>query len=374
MQNVCRETENGLHAYLSVRDFFKLRPLRSKTKVHIRVLKKYGLPFFFYRNKKRKAFFLGSLLCFCLCLILSGRIWNIHIEGNIKNSTPEILGFLKDQGIVHGIAKNKVNCYEIAAMVRKKYPEITWVSAKMEGTRLLLTIQEGILKETQQQTEAEPCNLSADREGTIVKMITRTGIPLMKPGDNCKKGDILVLGRLDIKNDSQEIVRYEYVHADADIYVSREIPYYYEFPLDYQAGIATGNIKKGFYLKIAGWCLNLYGAKKENWTRTIEEVPWRVTENFRLPVSLGKVTFREYKTVQSTYTNAQAKTIATQRLHLYEQNLIEKGVQISENNVKIEIDHAACISRGTLRVTEKIGEETPIEQQEQPTERTAEDG
>ena len=143
MRKIVRQEDGRLLAVFSVKDFFRLRPIRSKTKVHICILKKYGLPFFFSRNKKRKAFFLGILICFCLVFFLSGRIWNIHIEGNEKNTTPEILRFLAQEGIVHGIAKNKVDCSQIAAMVRKNYPEITWVSARMEGTRLILTIQEG---------------------------------------------------------------------------------------------------------------------------------------------------------------------------------------------------------------------------------------
>ena len=61
-------------------------------------------------------------------------------------------------------------------------------------------------------------------------------------------------------------------------------------------------------------------------------------------------------------------------LQLYEEKLIEKGVQISANNVKIEVDHKTCISKGFLEIIEKIGRETPVEIPEQPAERTTEDG
>ena len=60
---------------------------------------------FFYRSKKRKAFFLGLLLCAGLLLFLSGRLWEIDVEGNVRNSTPEILDFLEQKGIRHGMAK-----------------------------------------------------------------------------------------------------------------------------------------------------------------------------------------------------------------------------------------------------------------------------
>ena len=53
---------------------------------------------------------------------------------------------------------------------------------------------------------------------------------------------------------------------------------------------------------------------------------------------------------------------------------MEKGVQISANNVKIEVDHKTCISSGRLEIIEKIGKDIPVEKLEDPIERTTEDG
>lgn len=47
--------------------------------------------------------------------------------------------------------KEGLSCSEIAAEIRKKYPDITWVSAKLEGTRLLLTVREGIFIQTTEE-------------------------------------------------------------------------------------------------------------------------------------------------------------------------------------------------------------------------------
>ena len=52
---------------------------------------------------------------------------------------------------------------------------------------------------------------------------------------------------------------------------------------------------------------------------------------------------------------------------------MEKGVQISENNVKIDVNHTVCTSSGKLVVIEKTGMEAPV-QQEEEKERTAVDG
>ena len=145
--------ERQIMAQMSATDFFQLRTVRNKTGVHIQIKRKRGLPFFFFRNKKRKAFFAGILLGSVLLLGLTGRIWNIHIEGNVRNSTAEILEFLEKQGVTHAMPKRKVNCSEIAAAVRREVPETTWVSARVEGTRLILEIKEGIPESKEADTQ-----------------------------------------------------------------------------------------------------------------------------------------------------------------------------------------------------------------------------
>lgn len=366
IKDLCCKGRSYLTGSISVPAYFLLRPIRNKTKVHICVLEKRGLPFFFYRRKKRKAFFLGFFLCALLICMLSGRIWNIHIEGNSCNSTPEIIHFLNSMGVEHGISKKKVNCSEISAMVRQNFPETTWVSAKIEGTRLFLTIQEGIMDEEIENTEEMPCNIVADQEGTVVKIITRAGVPLVKPGDVCKKGDILVLGRLDMKNDNQEIYHYEYVHADADIYLERCISYYDSFEMNYKKKVWTGEQKKGFYLKAGDIYLGAENKKKDNWILLTEEFPLRITENFVLPFSLGRVTHRKYQFLPTSYTKEEAEILASDHLKNFQKKLMEKGVQISANDVKIETDYKSCISRGKLTIIEKVGKDVSVDTLKQP--------
>lgn len=110
-------------AQMQAADFFRLRPLRNKTGVHIQIIQRRGMPFFFLRNKKRKAFFTGMILGGILIFFLTGRIWNIHIEGNVRNSTGEILDFLDTQDINHGnVQKKRSTDSEVAAAVQENFP------------------------------------------------------------------------------------------------------------------------------------------------------------------------------------------------------------------------------------------------------------
>ena len=56
------------------------------------------------------------------------------------------------------------------------------------------------------------------------------------------------MGRLDLHNDSQEICQVVTHHADADIYIRRQIPYYAELPMKYEKAIPIEKERR-FYIK-----------------------------------------------------------------------------------------------------------------------------
>lgn len=357
--------EQEILVNLRKEDFFRLKPLVRKSGVRIRILKKYGLPFLFYRNKKRKAFFVGSLLCALLIAMLSAHIWNIHVEGNRQVSKERILDFLEQEHIFHGISKSKVNCSAIAAAIRREFPQVTWVSAKIVGTRLKLTIQENTDRvEAILDEEKTPCNIVADESGAIVRMVTKRGVPLVFPGDTCQKGDLLVSGCLEITNDNGEVTRYEYVPAEADICIRRAISYEDCFALKHKEKVFTGNIRKSWGIQAGNYRGELGFFKKlpEYTDLLCEQQRFFLTENFCLPVVFLRMEAKEYQMQETCYTKEEAKNLAIQKLENFQKNLMEKGVQIYKNNVKIETDETTCSSYGTILVDETIGQEVPVEQ------------
>ncbi|MDD3279347.1 MAG: sporulation protein YqfD [Lachnospiraceae bacterium] len=352
---------------LCVSDYKKLQPICRKTNCKVHILSKHGLPFFFYRNRKRKAFFAGFFLFLLLQLFLSGFIWNIHITGNQINSTRTLLTFLEQKGVYHGMRKERVSCAEIASEIRAGFSDVIWVSSKVEGTQLVLQIKENMEKkdpETAGDTpQKQPCSLAAKKEGRIIKMITRSGKPLTTAGSLCKEGDILVSGEIPIMNDSGEVVHYEKVAADADILLATKIYYYKEFSRKVQRKKYTGEHSKRYFFQVGGFRLlfpagdpsGLWQSQKE------EQHQLFLTENYALPFYYGSVTTDSYVKIPVYYEEEEAKAKAKQLLTLFCDELEKKGVQISEKNVKINLTDATCITKGYLSVLEQAVTEVPCE-------------
>ncbi len=349
--------KNGYEMNLSIQGFKMLRPLAKKSGTKIRIIDKYGLPFFLYGHRKRKMLFGGILFGILLMVFLSGFIWDIHIEGNLTQTNDVIFDFLRESQVTHGVPKSKIDCKALAADLRKAFDNFIWVSVKIQGTRLLIDVKENTDLTLDEKIDYGPSDLVSNVNGTITKIITRSGIPQVKEGDTVKKGDPLVIGQLEIIDDSGEVASYQYCAADADIYVQTRYRYKHVFPMKYQEKQYSGQKKLGYYLEIFGKTFSF--ARKhipyDAYDVVRQEHPLKLTENFYLPISWGKIENREYENIEKIYTKEEAAQKAQENLDKFLQKIQEKGVQIFENNVKIETDGKNCRAVGDIIVIEKAG-------------------
>ena len=361
---------------LSIKDFFKLEPVSRKSGTRAKILGRYGMPFFFQKHRKRKAFFAGIFLCAALLLLLSQFIWNIHVDGNYANSTRSILTFLESQGIRHGMAKRQVDCAEAASAIREAFPDVTWVSAKIRGTRLLIEIKENVDGYPEaEEKDSKATDLTAEKSGVVESIVTRSGRPLVSAGDSCQKGEILVSGQIPIKNDSGEIVRWEQVRADADIKIRWTSYYYDEFSRQYTQRTYLDNGRTMPYLEILGFRLDFFRDGGDACDYLAEEHQVFLTENFALPIRYGTVRSRPYTEEQKIYSEREAEALAGERLAGYVENLEKTGVEILEKNVKIEISDTDCRSSGTLTVRSRSAKESasrPMKSETDPGKEEAE--
>lgn len=362
--------EEGYYFFrIHVQDFFKLKQFHLKTGTKIKIMKRRGLPFFFQKNRKRKAFFLGFLLFAALIYTLSIYIWNIHVEGNTYYSTQRILDYLESADIHHGIRKRQLDCTAIAASLRQEFSNITWVSAKIQGTQLILEIKENETLAEEGEKDADklaaktPCNIMALRDGKIVKVVTRSGKPQVKEGDQCKAGDILISGKIDIQNDAKEVVRTEYVHADGDIYMETSYAYYDEFSMNYEERVYQGEQKTHLFFKVMNYYIDLGRSKYpyEFYDQYRQEQDVHLTENFILPISYGKVTILPYIIQKKKFTKAEAEKKANNNVFSFLKKLSKKGLEIQKKSVKINTTASTCKTTGRVYVIEQVEKESPVQ-------------
>lgn len=383
--NLC-PVQRGYEADMYQREFKKLSPIAKKCRTKVRICEKHGLPFFIHRNRKRKMFAGGMLLCIGCIYLLSCFIWNISIEGNAALSRQTLLAYLEEAQAGYGTAKRSIDCKELAAQMRTDFPMLTWVSVRMRGTGLFVNVQENTddlfvnsaetpaVSDNREPEHNAGSDLTADGNGEIVKMVTRHGKPLVKEGDTVAAGDMLVSGTLEITDDAGEVVSYQYCDADADIYVKTEYAYEDSFALTHTEPEYTGEKRNAWYLKIGSRPYGIdFGIGKFEQADVIhKEKQLKVLKDFYLPVSFCRITAREYTETLKTYTKKEAISLAEKKLQKFISENEQKGVQIFENNVKIETSMTACRASGSIVMIRKAGKRTEIQKTELSQEGTNE--
>lgn len=386
--------ENAIQMEIDAENFKKLRPLVRKTHVKIHILNRHGPAFFFYRHKRRWWFLLGMTVFAGMIYMLSLFVWQIDIDGNRKYTDALILQALAQMDVKTGCRKSEIDLPEIEEELRIMYNEITWVSASIAGTKLQIELREGDLKISgssgggqtgnvkrvenrennpkTQNGESEtdlPANLVADEDAIITNLVVRRGTVAVRYGDEVKKGDVLIEGKVYIYNEDETLKKVDYLTAEGDVFGKYQELYEKHYQRKHEVRSYTGKNYRELGVAIVGksFCLPVWEniLKKQLEENTLSEVwswkkQFRLTPTFYLPFALEYTEYVPYKNVVEEYTDEVIKKMAEEELQKYLNELEKKGVQIISNSVTISLDADGGHVKGTLILDGPIGKEVPI--------------
>ena len=364
----------GAFFWTTPEDFKKMKPVAKKAGVRLKIRGRYGLPFFLYRNRHRELLAAGVLAFFLILYVMSIYIWDISFEGNRRFTDEMLLHYMESRPVTCGMRKGKISCEALESGIRSRFPEITWVSAEIKGTRLTVRVKENEALSAPIVKETSPCDLAAAKAGTVVRIVMRSGIALVKEGDQVAEGDLLVDGTIPIYDDSETLVNSHEIRADADIYASTVHVIRKTLPLTETVRARTGKVRYGILVEGFGHVLSwqLPFPQAEFAETVTKRYQLKLFRNFYLPVFVGISEAYEYVPYERTYTEADAANACESYLREYEEKLSEKGVQILGNNGKIEQSESGWQITGTLTAVEDIAKEVPPPEKHEENEKVNE--
>lgn len=381
---------------VTISGFYMLKGIVKKTGTKVAIQKRCGLPFLVPKIMRRKIFLFGLIGSLVFWMWMSTFIWAVDVTGNYSISEDVFMDFLKQYDVYVGMRRRDVNIEELEKRIRQDFNIVTWTSAKIEGTRLVIQIKEnevdleadkgngenegngaGKADAGKRQAGKETGNefgsdLVAGEDGQIVSMVTRAGVPQTAVGAEVKKGDVLVAGSVPVYNEDATIRKYQYYDADADVFISRSLQRTEELPLSYEKKEYTGEEKKEFFIAFMGkeFYLRMGKVKYENYDKVTDRKQVKLLDNFYLPVYYGSSLNREYVLTDNIYTKEEVKNIFSEKLIKFISDLEEKGVQIMKKNVTIEKKDKKWQMNMELQIVEQTGKNVPVA----PVPQAAEEG
>lgn len=355
--------------YMSLKGYKDIKPIAKKTHTIPYIKKRIGFPFFVQTVRKRKGFFIG-ILVFCFLLFFMSRfIWDIGIEGSHKYTQEQMTGYLKSIGVYSGKRISDIDCPFIEQNIRKDFGDIGWVSAQIKGTRLIVSIEETVnplLEEEKRKTNLKYAHITAQKDGIIYHMVTRSGTPKVEMGSVVKKGDILISGIVPVIGDDQTVIDNRLVLADGTIEIKSFYEYEDSFPLKYQYKKYTNHSKRGYSLQL--WNKKIFsfgcGNSYSHYDIIKEVKTMKILRNFYLPIQITKSRKYEYKIEDAVYTEQEAKEKALKQLMRYLENLNKNQIEVIENRVNVTFKDGYCYAKGKIIVTEPAWKYTAIEDAE----------
>jgi len=346
---------------INLKGFKSLRSIVRKTGTRVAILERYGLPFFLPKLLRRQTFVLGLILAVAFWIGSSRFVWNIEVEGNYQITTDIFQNFLEEKQISIGMRKDKLDIEELEKEIRRRFPQVTWASAKLSGTKLVIEIKENdapIVKPQEEKGKGQ--DLVSEYDGTIISIIVRSGVPQVAAGDVVERGSVLVDGKVPVYNEDTTVREYYFVDADADIILEHTVDFSARLAFDYIKKEYTGREKKSYYLRFGEKELRLPAEDAYLVQDSlIRESRPLLFEKLSIPVYLGSKVEREYQNVEHEYTLEEAKSALNEKLSAFMASLEEKGVQIIEKDVKIDTNSNSWVISGEFLVWEAVGKSSP---------------
>ena len=186
-----------------------------------------GLPFLFFRLRKRPGLLLGAVLALLLLVLSERFVWEIRIVGNETLGHEEICEILEENGLYVGSYLSDLDIPRLENRILIGTDRLSWISIHLDGTVARVQVIEAIGYERDEKKS--PANLIATRDGQIEYLELFRGESVVSVGQAVKKGELLVSGIME-----SERVGCRFTRASGSVMARTERVLSVEVPLRYR--------------------------------------------------------------------------------------------------------------------------------------------
>jgi len=339
-----------------LRDVKKIKPIYRKNECKLYFIGRYGFPFLNKRLIKNSGFLIGFLIFFFGMIALSNMVWKIEITGAKPETEYILMKELDKMGIKKGKLQFQMPSVEdVQRHLTDNINAITWAGLEIRGTTYHFKIVEK--NEPKKESEQQPQNLVAKKEGIITKTFVEVGKPVVMKNDHVEKGQLLVSGMYG--NEENPTI----VSAKGIVYGETWYKSEVDVPLKTQFQVYTGNSYNEYFLKFGSAKIKIWGFQQDEYKHSRTESVRHDVKlfGFTLPVAYEKDIVREEEEANREYTEKQAMKVAKEMAEKELKKKLDEHAMIVSDKIlskEIEADHLKVTLHYT--VIENIAEPQPI--------------
>ena len=191
--NVKRISNTKIEFCVNRGDLKKIKNTYRGSKFEIKIKQKTGIPFLAKRIYRYKTMVFSAIVSLFLLLLTTQFVTDIYIQVPEGIKKEDIRKELYQVGLKPGVYKKSIDRKEIRDHIMLKFNDVAYLSINVKGTNIFVTVTKKAetLKSVEQSNY---CNIIANKDCIIEKVIARSGNSVVQKGDIVRKGDVLING------------------------------------------------------------------------------------------------------------------------------------------------------------------------------------
>ncbi len=350
-----RQEEDGFRLRFSPRDAKVFLGEAGARGLAVEVVGRHGLPYLFYRYRRRVGLYVGCLAVAALLFCARGVVWSVRITGNEQMNQAALQEILAGYGIAPGRTFSSIDADVLETKILLENPDIAWISIHFSGTTVNVE-----LRETRRGSPVSGAvgNLVASADGLIERVEIYDGQSMVKVGDVVRRGDILAGGVYDSGRGGLRMTR-----ASGEVFARTVRDIEICVPFVYEKKEYTGRTRQEKFVKFFGNEIKVFtNTGNEGGTCDIiyYEKMLSLAGGREIPVGVRTVKYLEYTAVEARYTEEEAMNEAFRRLADALAALAE-DTELLQKNIAFEITDEAYVLSCRIVCIENIAREQKIE-------------
>ena len=290
-----------------LRGYGKLKREAEARGIVFSVVRHHGLPHLLSRYRYRFGIVVGGILALALIFLAHNVVWDVRVTGNERVTSSAVIETLKEYGFGVGSYIPSVNTDKLENRILIDSGEISWISVNIIGTVAEVQIRE-VEGDKKEKDEMRPANLVAQKAGVIEEVQIFRGKVMVGAGQYVEKGDLLVSGLYDSKQQG-----FRYTRAAGQVLARTASEFFIEIPYEYDAIRYLEEEYYDKYLNFFNFSINI---SKNSGKVGMFYDKIDIVENCGLfglteaPVEIRTVRYRAYESAVLTRSAEEAQELA----------------------------------------------------------------
>ena len=306
-----RHEDGAWHFRCRARAYAALERQLAAVDVDAHLVRRSGLPALLVRHRRRVGVLVGALVAAVVCYLASAVVWDVRIESEGGVDAVSLEETLRECGLSVGTLLPSLDTDEVESRLLTTSRDVAWVSVNIKGTVAYVQVRP-LLRPEAVGSAGETVNLVAAQDGVVESVRLMAGNVVVKPGDIVRKGQLLISGVRDIREDG-----YSLTEARGEVMARTTHTLTVEIPLTYEQKVYTDApmIEKTLFFfgktikitKNAG----IIG-KSCDIIKKMED--YTLFSGCVLPIAWQTVEIRPYEMTTATRTQEEAEALAYEQL------------------------------------------------------------